>query len=83
MKIYLSEIADNGCYRHRRKIRKKLADGRSASISPKGKVSLRTLKGDPEVVPVPCPLKYLGVGLRRHPDTVVEIGDGNILKKRK
>ena len=83
MKISLSEIADNACYQYRRRIRKKLADGRTVTVGPSGKVSTRALKGDPKVTPVTCPLKFLGVGLRRHPATVVEIGDGNILKRRR
>jgi len=86
MKIQLSGVPVGSCYLHGKKseIRKKLEDGRSASINGRGKVRYGKPKGDPEVEMIEaCPLRYLGVGLRRHPDAVVEIGDGNILKRRR
>jgi len=84
MKIRLSEIIEGSCFigRNNREM-KKTDDGRIASISPAGRVTIKKAKGNPEVEQQICSLKYLGVGLRRHPDLVVEIGDGNILKKRK
>jgi hypothetical protein len=85
MKIRLSEVWAGSCFFGKKgKETKKLEDGRVAHVSASGRVSIKKPKGDPEVETMEaCPLKLLGVGLRRHPDLVVEIGDGNILKKRK
>lgn len=76
MKVRLSEIPVGSCYVQGRKgeTKKKVSDGKVASIGKTGKVSTRKMRGDPEVEPSTCPLRYLGVGLRRHPDQVVEIG---------
>lgn len=86
MKIQLSGVPVNSCYMQGRgkAIKKKLEDGRAAIVTDSGKVRYKKPKGDPEVEMIEsCPLRYLGVGLRRHPDAVVEIGDGNLLKRRK
>lgn len=85
MKVKFSGVSVGTCFFHGKKgqVKKKVADDKMAAISPTGRVSTRKVKGDPEVEPETCPLRYLGVGLRRHPDQVVEIGDGNILKKRR
>lgn len=82
MKIRVSELMDGSCFRDGRTKWKKLSDGKAVNVT-KGRVRTRHLRGDPEVTPVPCDLKLLGVGLRRHPEQVVEIGDGNLLKKRR
>lgn len=85
MKLRLSEVPVGSCYTagKSKKVLKKIEDGRAASIGLGGRVSMRATKGDPDVDLIEaCPLKYLGVGLRRHPDVVVEIGDGNILRPR-
>jgi hypothetical protein len=86
MKVKLTDVPVGSCYLNGRdqKIRKKLSEQKAAIVSDAGKVSIRKTKGNPEVEMIEaCPLKYLGVGLRRHPDAVVEIGDGNILRKRR
>lgn len=83
MKVRLSDIPVGGCFQHGKWTKKKVGDGKTATVGLSGKVKTRKLKGDPEVEPVACPLKYLGVGLRRHPEGVIEIGDGNILKGRR
>ncbi len=83
MKIRFTELPIGSCYLKGKKTNKKVEEERSASIGLSGKVNTRKMKQDPEVEPTPCPLRYLGVGLRRHPDAVVEIGDGNLLKKRR
>jgi hypothetical protein len=85
MKQRLSEVSVGSCYVGKsKKVAKKIEDGRTASfIGSSGRVSMRAIKGDPDVdLLEACPLKFLGVGLRRHPDMVVEIGDGNILRPR-
>jgi hypothetical protein len=83
VKIKLSEVPVGSCYLKGKKTLKKVEDGRVASVGLGGRVSMRPIKGDPEVDMIEaCPLKYLGVGLRRHPDAVVEIGDGDILKRK-
>lgn len=84
MKIRLSEVPVGACYQKGKKVLKKVEGDRIASVGLGGRVSMRKIQGDPEVDMVEaCPLKYLGVGLRRHPDLVVEIGDGNLLRRRK
>lgn len=85
MKIHFSELVVGSCFIHGRKRRlgKKVEDGKASSVGKSGRVNTRAVKSDLEVEPEPCPLRYLGVGLRRHPDQMVEIGDGNILHPRK
>jgi len=83
MKIRVHEVSVGGCFIQGKTVKKKVGDDRCAVVGLSGRVSTRKLKGDPEVEMVTCPLKYLAVGLRRHPDAVVEIGDGNLLKGRK
>lgn len=85
MKVHLSELTVNSCFIHgrKRKVSKKVEDGKVSTIGKGGRVSTRVVKGDPEVEPEVCPLRYLGVGQRAHPDQMVEIGDGNILHPKK
>jgi hypothetical protein len=85
MKVRLSEVPIGSCYLGKKsQILKKVDEGKASTIALSGRVSTKRTKGDPEVEMIEaCPLKYLGIGLRRHPDLVVEIGDGNILKKRR
>lgn len=75
MKLRFSQLAPGTCFRRGKKglEQKKLPDGRAVSVSPKGRVSTRAVKGDPEVSTVACSLKLIGTGLR-HPETMVEIG---------
>lgn len=80
MRIPISQIPVGGCFLQGKKVRKKVGDDKIASIGLGGRVSTRKTKTDSEVEQMTCPLKFLGVGLRRHPDAIVEIGDGNILK---
>lgn len=85
MKVKFVDLPLGSCFLHGRKgdVKKKVTDHKAANVRENGKVSTRKVKGDPDVEPMPCPLRYLGVGLRRHPDQVVEIGDGNILKRKR
>lgn len=87
MKVRLSNVPAGSCYLHGRgsAVKKKLEDGRWVAVSEgTGKTRYRKIKGNPEVEMIEaCPLRYLGVGLRRHPETVVEIGDGNLLKRKR
>lgn len=86
MKVRLKDVPVGSCYLQGRgkEIKKKLSDGRAVVVGLNGKEKYRKLKGDPQVDLMPaCPVDYLGVGLRKHPEQVVEIGDGNILKRRR
>lgn len=83
MKVKLSSLPEFSCFGKKGSEKKKIEDGRVAAVGPKGRVSIRKAKGDPEVEPISCPLKLFGVGHRRHPDVVVEIGDGNILSPKR
>lgn len=64
-------------------MKKKTSEDKATEVKKNGRVSTRKVKGDPDVKPVDCPLKFLGVGLRRHPDQIVEIGDGNITRPKR
>ncbi len=76
MKTKFSELPAGACFQKGKRggVRKKLPDGRVVSVSSKGKVTTRAMKGDPNVSIVSCPLKFLGTGLRKVPDAVIEIG---------
>lgn len=85
MILRLSEVPVNSCYTSgkSKKILKKVEGGKVGYVGLSGRVSMRSAKGDPDVNLIEaCPLKYLGIGLRRHPDMVVEIGDGNIFRPK-
>lgn len=83
MKIRLSGVPVGTCFTDKHGERKKVAERKVAKVRANGRVSMRKIKGDPEVEPTPCSLRLFGVGLaRHHPQEMVEIGDGNPLKKR-
>lgn len=82
MKVRLGEVMAGSCFFHGKKLKKMTEDGRVLSVKGK-KVSTRRAKGDPEVELTSCPLEMLGLGMPRHPETIVEIGDGNPLRKRR
>jgi hypothetical protein len=79
MRVRISELPSGTCFRQGKVTRKKLDGDRVVSVSPKGKIRKRMNLGDSEVESVPCPLRLLGVGLRKLPEQVVEMGDGNLL----
>lgn len=80
MKVRVSELPVGSCFRQGRTVKKKVDGDRALTVAANGRVRTRKLRGDPEVEPVPCELRHLGAGLRRHPEQVIEIGDGNILR---
>lgn len=83
MKIKLSELPIGTCFTGKNggDEKKKVSEKKVAKVKKNGRVSMGKVKGDPEVDSCPCPLRLFGVGLRRHPDLMVEIGDGNPLRK--
>ena len=78
MKMDFYELPVGSCFTSGRSkgIKKKVGDDRIATVSKKGRVRTRAVKGNPKVQSSGCPIKYIGVGMRKHPDVVVEIGDG-------
>lgn len=78
-KVKLSGVQAGQCFTQGRgrTVKKKAHDGRVVTINKKnGRVRLSTPKGDPTVQAMDsCPLNFIGVGMR-HPESVVEIGDG-------
>jgi hypothetical protein len=82
MKVRLGEVMSGSCFFQGKKLKKKVDDDRVLSVKNK-KVSTRRVKGDPEVELTNCPLEMLGLGMPRHPETIVEIGDGNPLRNRR
>lgn len=83
MKIKLSNIPMMGCFTDKRGEKKKVGERKIASVKKNGRVCMRKIKGDPEVEPTPCSLRLFGVGLRKHPDMLIQVGDGNPLRDRK
>lgn len=84
MKARVSDLAPNQCYRKRgsRVLRKKLADGRIVEIGRDRRVKFRKERGDPVVNVESCPLRFVGVGLRHNPETIVEIGSSRPKRRR-
>lgn len=76
MKAKLSDLPDGSCFTQGGRLKKKLPDGRVAMVAAGGKVRTRTPKGNPTVSVAACPLHMLGVGLRKTPDMMIEIGNG-------
>ena len=72
----LSDLPPGSCFKQGKFLKKKLPDGRVVSVNPKGRVRVSTPKADPVVNSTACDLKMLGVGLRRHPEIMVEMGSG-------
>lgn len=85
MKIKLSGLPIMSCFVGKNgEMRKKVGDKKVLKVNEStGRVSTRKVKTDPEVEPVPCSIRYLGAGGRMHPDMLIQIGDGNLLKNRK
>jgi hypothetical protein len=84
MKARLSELAANQCYRKlgTRKLRRKLADGRVVEIGRDRRVRYRKERGDPVVEIESCTLKFIGVGLRNNPETLIQVGSPKPLRRR-
>jgi hypothetical protein len=84
MKILFRDLQVGSCFiGPKGEKKKKTADGKASVRRDNGRVSTRKVKADLEVEPSPCDIGLLGVGLRRHPEVVVEIGDGNPFRKKK
>lgn len=83
MKIPFKDLLVGSCFIGKKgEMKKKVSDSKASLVGEEDrKVKTRKVKGTAEVEPAICPLSLLGVGLRRHPDMVVEIGDGNPFKK--
>lgn len=83
MKIKLSDLRIMSCFTDKNgEEKKKVGERKVATVKTDGKVRMRKVKGNPEVEERPCSLRLFGVGQRRHPEMLVQIGDGNLLKKR-
>lgn len=82
MKVRVSDVPILSCFIQGKKEKKKVAEDKILTVS-RGKVSTRKLKGDPQVELTTCSLEMLGLGMAKHPETIVEIGDGNPLRRRK
>lgn len=83
MKMKLSDLRVQSCFvDNKGHEKKKVGDHKVATVKADGRVKMRKVKGNPEVEETPCSLRLFGVGLRRHPDMIVEVGDGNLLKRR-
>lgn len=84
MKVPFKELLVGSCFIGKKgEITKKVSDNKASIVNEESrKVKTRKIKETAEVEPAICPLGLLGVGLRRHPDVVVEIGDGNPFRKK-
>ena len=78
MKMKFSELPPGSCFttKRGRTLRKKVDGSKVITVTKKGRVRTRAQKGDPVVDTKGCPINFLGAGLRKHPEEVVEIGVG-------
>ena len=76
MKTRLSQLQPGDCFKQGRTLKKKLSDGRVVWATPKGKVRTVTPKNDPVVSQTSCDLSMIGLGLRKHPEIMIEMGNG-------
>lgn len=74
MRAKFQDLTDGSCYLQRGRMRKKVSGSTSATVGRDGRVRRRRVSGNPTVESVPCDVRHLGVGLRRIPDTVMEMG---------
>lgn len=85
MKMKFSDLPDQSCFLGKNGEMKKKVAGKKVAIRREsdGRISMRKMRGNPEVDDCACSIGLFGVGLRRHPDMIVEIGDGNTLKRNR
>lgn len=76
MRGRISELSPGTCFKQGKTTKKKLPDGRVVSVNAKGKVRIVTPKTDPVVTSVSCDLTMIGLGLRKHPELMIEMGNG-------
>lgn len=76
VRVRISGLPAGSCFVSGKTVKKKLADGTVLTVDKKGRIRKRAQKGDPSVRPTSCPLRYIGAGMLKHPESVVEIGDG-------
>lgn len=82
MKIPFKDLLIGSCFiANNGEVKKKVSEKKASAVELSGKVKTRKVKDVAEVEPTACELRHLGVGLRRHPELVVEIGDGNPYKR--
>jgi hypothetical protein len=83
MKVRFSELPVGSCFTGRdgRTVRKKVGDDRVLTVGRGGRVRTRKQKGDPTVSTAGCSLRLIGTGLKKHPETVIEIGDRHPRKR--
>ncbi len=83
MKYTFTDLPIGSCFVGKNgKVKKKITEQKAALVKENGRVSMGKMKSQAEVESTGCPLNLLGVGLRRHPEMVIQIGDGNILERR-
>lgn len=81
--IKFTEVPIGTCFIHGRQEKKRIAEQKTMVVKDSGKRITRKMKGNPEVEQKICSLRYLGVGLNNVPDELIQMGDGNILERRK
>lgn len=84
MKVKFSDLPILSCFMGKNgEMKKKVAERKAATVGENDRrVRTRKVKGNPEVDECACSIGLFGVGLRRHPDMIVEIGDGNTMKRK-
>lgn len=79
IKLRLSELPEGSCFLKGRgkTVHKKSRNGRTVSVGKGGRIRARAERRDPFVRPLSsCPLNLIGVDMVKHPESVIEIGDG-------
>jgi len=76
VKARLSDLQPGDCFKQGKTLKKKLSDGNVVWATPKGKVRIVAPKGDPVVSSASCDLHLIGLGHRKHPEMMIEMGNG-------
>lgn len=76
MKTRLSALRPGECFRQGKTLKKKLTEDTVVWATPKGKVRTATPKNDPAVSAESCSLNLIGLGQRKHPELMIEMGSG-------
>jgi len=76
VKRRLSDLRPGECFKQGKTLKKKLTEDTVVWATPKGKVRTATPTSDPAVSVASCSLHLIGLGQRKHPELMIEMGNG-------